>query len=34
MEFDIIVKMVKICIFVILTIAEVLTGDKPDKTDF
>lgn len=34
MEFDIIVKMVKICIFVILTIAEVLTGEKPDDKDF
>ena len=34
MEFDIIVKMVKICLFVILTIAEVLTGQKPDKDEF
>ena len=34
MEFDIIVKMVKICLFVILTIAEVLTGHKPDKDEF
>lgn len=33
MEFDIIVKMVKICIYVILTIAEVLTGDRPDKPE-
>lgn len=34
MEFDLILKMVKICLYVILTIAEVLTGDKPDKGEF
>lgn len=34
MEFEIIFKMVKICIFVVLTIVEILSGDKPDKPDF
>lgn len=33
MEFDIILKMVKICLYVILTIAEVLSGDKPDNKE-
>lgn len=31
MEFEIIFKMVKICLYVILTIAEVLSGEKPDN---
>ena len=34
MEFEIILKMVKICLYVILTIAEVLSGEKPDKDEF
>ena len=34
MDFDIIVKMVKVCVLLILTIAEVLSGDKPDKPEF
>lgn len=34
MEFDLVVKMVKICLYVILTIAEILTGEKPDKDNF
>lgn len=34
MDFDVIAKMVKICFFVILTIAEVLTGKKSDNDDF
>ncbi len=34
MEFDLILKMVKICIYVVLTIVEVLSGEKPDKEDF
>ena len=33
MEFEIIFKMVKIFLYVILTVAEVLTGDKPDEKE-
>lgn len=33
MDFEIIMKMVKICIFVVLTVVEVLTGDRPDKDE-
>lgn len=34
MEFDLIAKMVKICLYVVLTIVEVLTGEKPNKDEF
>lgn len=34
MEFDIVLKMMKICFYVILTIVEVLTGKNSDKDEF
>ena len=34
MEFDVIFKMVKVCLYVVLAVVEVLTGKKSDNDDF
>lgn len=34
MDFDLVLKVMKICFFAFLTVIEVLSGDKPDKPNF